>query len=177
VSKKKARGKRKRAAKKSGKDSDKKSTKGGAGRTKKPVDLAQVRENISTLVRESAEEIATGVIKVAKTGQLTSAKYLFEAVGLYPTTEQTAPRPLEDSLAHTLLTRMGLPLDPVICDEEPVPAAFPSDANGESTETAMSSVAEEDGDGEREERPGPVLVKSEEQDGEAGREGREDAVE
>jgi hypothetical protein len=176
VSKKKAKGKRKRTAKKSGKGCAKKSTKRRASPKKKPVDLVQVRENINNLVGESAVAIATGVINVAKAGQLTSAKYLFEAVGLYPATEQTAPRPLENSLAHTLLTRMGLPLDPVICDEDPVPAASPSDENDESTETAGPSVAE-DGEGEREKELGPVLVVSEDQDAEAKGESREDTVE
>jgi hypothetical protein len=160
VSKKKARGKRKGTAKTSGKASAKRSTKRRASPKKKPVDLVQVRENINNLVGESAEAIATGVINVAKAGQLTSAKYLFEAIGLYPATEQTAPRQLENSLAHTLLTRMGLPLDPVICDEDPVPLALPSDKNSESTETAMPSVVKEDREGEHEKEPGPMLVES-----------------
>ena len=75
------------------------------------------------------------MIKVALTGQLATAKYLFEAVGLYPPTEQTVARPIETSLAHTLLTRMGLPLTPVACDEEFVPAALTSAAKDAVTET------------------------------------------
>jgi len=126
------------------------------------VDLVQVRENINNLVGESAVAIATGVINVAKAGQLTSAKYLFEAIGLYPATEHTAPRTLENSLAHTLLTRMGLPLDPVICDEDPVPVVLPSDENGERTETAVPSAEEEDMEGALEKEPGPVLVEGKE---------------
>jgi hypothetical protein len=38
-------------------------------------------EEHDNLVVDSAELIATGVITVAKTGQLAPAKYLFEAVG------------------------------------------------------------------------------------------------
>jgi len=68
---KKAKGKR------TAKQSEKKSVVG----TKKPVDMVQLRENINNLVGESAKDIATKVIEVAKTGQLASAKYLFEAVG------------------------------------------------------------------------------------------------
>jgi hypothetical protein len=169
VSKKKARGKRRGTAKKSRKDSAQKSTRRRASPKKKPVDLVQVRENINNLVGESAEALAAGVINVAKAGQLTSAKYLFEAIGLYPATEQTAPRPLENSLAHTLLTRMGLPLDPVICDEEPGPAASPSE-NGENIQAAMPIVGEEDRAGECEEEPRPMPVESEKQDGQAKRE-------
>jgi hypothetical protein len=115
VSVKKAKGKGKGTAKKSGNKS--KST------TKKPANMMQVRENINNLVRLAARDIATEVIKVAKTGQLASAKYLFEAVGLYPATEETLAKPLEDSLAHTLLRRMGLPTEPLICDEDEVLAA------------------------------------------------------
>src|SRR5277367_3795162 len=81
VSVKKAKGKGKGTAKKSAKKS--------AG-TRKPKDVVEVREAINTLVRASAELIAIEVIKVALTGQLATAKYLFEAVGLYPATEQTA---------------------------------------------------------------------------------------
>jgi hypothetical protein len=115
VSVKKAKGKGKGAAKKSAKKS--------APKTKKGKDIVQVRENIDELVKGSAEDIATEVIKVAKTGQLASAKYLFEAVGLYPPTEETAGPAVKDTLAHTLLTRMGLPTEPVITDEDQVPAA------------------------------------------------------
>jgi hypothetical protein len=104
-------GKGKAAAKKSG---------GSVKRSKKSKDVVQVRENINDLVKDSAEDIATEVIKVAKTGQLASAKYLFEAVGLYPPTEETRPTVKEDSLAHTLLRRMGLPTEP-LSEEEPEP--------------------------------------------------------
>ena len=104
MSMKKAKGKSKGTAKKSANKSTPKS--------KKPVDMVKVRENINDLVTDSAEDIATEVIKVAKTGQLASAKYLFEVVGLYPATEETKAKPQEDSLALTLLRRMGLPTEP-----------------------------------------------------------------
>jgi hypothetical protein len=132
-----------------------------AAAKKKGKDLVEVRENITELVMESAVAIANKVIEAAKTGQLTSARYLFEAAGIYPVTEQTAIRPIETSLAHTLLTRMGLPLDPVICSEEPVPALWKSDAKS-ATETARLTVVEEVPEGERAEDAGPVLVENEE---------------
>jgi hypothetical protein len=97
---------------------------------KKGKDIVEVRENINELVKASAKTIANKVIEVAKTGQLASAKYLFEAIGLYPATEQTAPTPVTGSLAHTLLTRMGLPTEPVIRDEEEAPVPVMRDVTG-----------------------------------------------
>src|SRR5580693_2533256 len=146
--KKKAKGKSKGTAKKTAKK------KASAKKTKKKgKDIAQVRENINELVKDSAKDIATEVIKVAKTGQLASAKYLFEAAGIYPATEQTAVNPIERSLAHTLLTRMGLPLDPVVCDEEPTVAILPGAVRGASDEAVKLRVVEEDAEGEGEEEP------------------------
>jgi len=75
------------------------------------VDILEVRENINSLVRGSAKDIAKKMIEVAKdTGQLALAKYLFEVVGLYPASEQTAGQPKEESLAQILLRRLGLPV-------------------------------------------------------------------
>jgi hypothetical protein len=154
VSAKKAEGKGKRTTTKLAKAEEEK-----VPEKKKGKDVAEVRENINELVKESAEEIAKGVIEAAKTGQLAPAKYLFEAAGIYPVTEQTAMRPIETSLAHTLLTRMGLPLEPVICDEEAVPVRLTSDAKVAS-EAAKPMVVEEVR--ECAEDAGPVLVEDEE---------------
>lgn len=136
MSVKKSRGKGKTAKKASAKFA-KATTKRASSSKKKAVDIIKVREKISDLVGESAKDIANEVIKVAKTGQLASAKYLFEVVGLYPPTEETAVRPKEDTLAHTLLKRMGLPTEPVTGDEDESPVALvmkvtqeADDANG-----------------------------------------------
>ena len=108
MSVKKARTKGKGTAKKS-------AAKKSAAKKKKGKDIVEVRQNINELVKDSAEDIATSVIEVAtRTGQLASAKYLFEAIGLYPATEQTATTPVAGSLAFTLLKRMGLPTEPMI---------------------------------------------------------------
>jgi len=128
---KKARGKSKATAKKPAVKS---------AETKKGKDIVEVRGNIDNLVKDSAELIAIEVIKVALTGQLATAKYLFEAVGLYPPTEQTVAPPIETSLAHTLLTRMGLPLTPLVSDEE-VPAV--------STNATTNTAAEASGAAEK----------------------------
>ena len=79
-----------------------------------PVDFAEVRKIIATLVRISAKHITEEVIKVAETGQLAPAKYLFEAVGLYPPGVEAA-KP-EDSLAYSLLKRMGLQPDAEVAE-------------------------------------------------------------
>ena len=110
---------------------------------KKPVDMVQARENVSQLVRESAAAIATGVIDVAKGGQLASAKYLFEAIGLYPATGQTPERPAEDSLAHILLRRMGLPLEPVVTDDDDEPMVLARGSRGIDDESDEPAVERE----------------------------------
>ena len=80
-----------------------------------PVDFAEVREIVAAMVRRSAKKIAEGVIKVAEKGQLGPAKYLFEAVGLYPPGAEV-PKP-EESLAYSLLKRMGLQPEAEVADE------------------------------------------------------------
>jgi hypothetical protein len=111
---------------------------------KKPVDMVQARENISDLVRESAAAIANGVILVARSGQLASAKYLFEAVGLYPATVQTPERPVEDTLAHTLLKRLGLPLEPVVTEDDEIRIKLARDARGMRDERSGPNVEREE---------------------------------
>ncbi|MFZ1005301.1 MAG: hypothetical protein WAN65_00585 [Candidatus Sulfotelmatobacter sp.] len=93
--------------------------------SKEPVDIARVRKDISNMVGDSATEIAAGMIDAALAGELAPAKYLFEMAGLYPAMEKTeAANPEEESLAHVLLKKMGLPIEPVIKDgnsQSPLP--------------------------------------------------------
>ncbi|MGD0570411.1 MAG: hypothetical protein ABSA78_18565 [Candidatus Sulfotelmatobacter sp.] len=117
---KKTKGKNKQKAKKPAKQSTKKPAKTPVIESvpgpEQQVDIVEVRLNINNLVGGSAKDIVAKVIEVAKTtGQLASAKYLFEAVGLYPASEQRASQPKEDSLAQILLRRLGLP---VSCEGE-----------------------------------------------------------
>lgn len=119
MSMKKAKGKGKKSA--AGKKVATKTTKKDEPKVTKQIDIVKVRQKIDNLVKASAKGIAIEMIKVAKTGQVAPAKYLFEAVGLYPPTEQTSAKPQGDSLAHTLLKRLGLPTDPVIVEEDPEP--------------------------------------------------------
>ena len=142
--------KKKKKAKGNSKSVAKKSAKKSTGSTKKPVDMVRVRENINNLVGSSARAIATKVIEVAKMGQLASAKYLFEAVGLYPATEETKAKAPEDSLAYTLLTRMGLPTEPVICDEDPLPSIVASEVKGATRGTKDAVQQDQDNEGDEE---------------------------
>jgi hypothetical protein len=113
--------------------------------TTEPVDLAKVRENINKLVGASGEEIAISLIEAAKKGQLATAKYLLEVAALYPPTEETEAKPQEDSLAHTLLRRMGLPLEPAVQDENLAAgltnAAKDADAAVEEKQNGMQKAA------------------------------------
>jgi hypothetical protein len=142
---KKAKGKGKPAAKKSA---------AKKAETNEGKNIVEVRGNIDNLVKDAAELIAIEVIKVALTGQLATAKYLFEAIGLYPATEQTAPTPVKGSLAHTLLTRMGLPTEPVICDEDETAAGSTSDVKAAKVEPVTLRVENEPG-AESEDGPEP----------------------
>jgi hypothetical protein len=119
---KKATGKRSQGAKTS---IPKESPKEKLEQTPKPVDAAQARENVASLVRGSATEIASGVLTLAKAGQLASVKYLFEMAGLYPAIEEAAGTLPENSLAHTLLRRMGQPTEPATCPDDQ-PATTPA---------------------------------------------------
>jgi hypothetical protein len=130
-------------AKAKGKGTAKKSAKEKA-ETKKGKDIVEVRGNIDNLVKASAELIATEVIKVALTGQLATAKYLFEAIGLYPATEQTAATPVAGSLAFTLLKRMGLPTEPTISEEDEPAAGLTGDVKAKA-EAPPASVENEPG--------------------------------
>jgi hypothetical protein len=109
---KKAKGKGKSAVKKV-------AAKKSSPKVKKGKDLDKVREGIDNKIKDSAQLIANKVIEMAKTtGQLAVAKYLFEAVGLYPASAESEARPIETTIAHQLLTKMGIPLEPVVLDED-----------------------------------------------------------
>jgi hypothetical protein len=97
-----------------------------AGKRLRPVDFMNLRKDIASRVGSAAKSILAAVIEQAQGGQLGAAKYLFEAVGLYPARAETASGP-EDSLAYTLLKRLGLPTDPWIGDEDGSPVGVGGD--------------------------------------------------
>ena len=90
----------------------------GAPISTDPADAVQVRKNVNSMVWNAAETIATEIINVAMSGQLAAAKYLFEAVGMYPAPKEIMEEKTGDnSLAHILLKRLGLPTEPITCDD------------------------------------------------------------
>lgn len=90
-------------------------------KSKKPVDLAQVREDISNMVGSEAKELAHAVVEEGRKGQLAPVKYLFEAIGLYPAPQENQAKPEEASMARTLLHRLGLPENLEVRQEEEPP--------------------------------------------------------
>ncbi len=83
----------------------------------KSADRVEAWKNIRKSVEDSAESIINGLIEGAKAGHLASAKFLFDLTGVGPPPEQAEKMVAEFSLAHTLLLRMGLSLDPVVAGE------------------------------------------------------------
>ena len=115
--------------KKKGKKSNKASGKGikkaakkkkGGKRTSKKnePDSSEVRKECSKLVKDDATQVTAAVIGEAKKGQLASMKYLFEMANIFPQAEDGSQSSAEeDSLAETLLHRLGIPTHPVVADE------------------------------------------------------------
>jgi hypothetical protein len=110
-------------------------SRGGRKRTKRlttgkksrqATDLAAIRQQITDLVRNQAVPMVEITISEVDKGHYAAMKYLFEMIGLYPA---AAPEETEgeDSLARTLLRRLGLPEEPMLeaettkdCQLEPV---------------------------------------------------------
>jgi|HubBroStandDraft_5_1064220.scaffolds.fasta_scaffold05397_2 hypothetical protein len=72
------------------------------------VDLGVVRDKITRLVGNHAIKMVNTTINEVGKGHYLAMKYMFEMIGLFPA---TAPEEAvqDDSLAKTLLRRMGLP--------------------------------------------------------------------
>jgi hypothetical protein len=75
------------------------------------MDLAEIRRQITDLVGNGALGMVETTIEEAGKGHYLGMKYLFEMVGLYPATSPD-DEPIQDSLAATLLRRLGLPEAP-----------------------------------------------------------------
>lgn len=88
-------------------------------RAKRESNPAEVRKDISKIVRSGARRITKAVMEQAGSGQLAPARYLFEVAGIYPAlTDGTFATEDEDCLAKTLLNRLNLPDKPIALDEE-----------------------------------------------------------
>jgi hypothetical protein len=77
-----------------------------------PVDLAEIRQQITNLVGNDAVSMVETTIEEVGKGHYQGMKYLFELIGLYPATV-TDEAPAQDSMAATLLRRLGLPESPM----------------------------------------------------------------
>jgi hypothetical protein len=88
-----------------------KRSKGARSAPKKPlkhVELGPVQEHITNLVANRAIKMVDNTIAEANKGHYLAMKYLFEMIGLFPATAPTETIE-EDSLAKTLMRRLGLP--------------------------------------------------------------------
>jgi hypothetical protein len=76
----------------------------------KQVDLVVVQKQITNLVGNGALKMVQNTMGEVNKGHYLAMKYLFEMIGLCPaTTSEEAQQ--DDSLAKTLLRRLGLPED------------------------------------------------------------------
>jgi hypothetical protein len=76
------------------------------------VDLAEIRQQITNLVGNGAVGMVETTMEEVGKGHYLGMKYLFELVGLYPATAADEA-PIQDSMAATLLRRLGLPESPM----------------------------------------------------------------
>jgi hypothetical protein len=74
----------------------------------KHVELAPIQEHITNLVANRAIKMVDNTIAEVNKGHYLAMKYLFEMIGLFPATTPTETIE-EDSLAKTLMRRLGLP--------------------------------------------------------------------
>src|SRR6185369_6004534 len=75
----------------------------------KPVDAEQLRQKVRNMVANQAYEMTRVMIgEVVDGGSVTAMRYLFELAGLYPVNAAMDQPEDQDSLAKTLLERLGL---------------------------------------------------------------------
>jgi hypothetical protein len=101
---------------------DKKAAKRSKRAAQKAKDLnpGTVRKNIARIVEANSVEIAEAVVEEALKGQLAPAKYLWEMSGIYPSLGEgdTSLAEYEESLAETLMKRLGIPYTPYGAEEQ-----------------------------------------------------------
>jgi hypothetical protein len=79
----------------------------------KPLDAAQVREQIAGMVMAKAMNLATAVVDNATAkGDLAPAKYFLEMAKIFPVPEG-GEGTNQDSLARTLMQALGIPEEPI----------------------------------------------------------------
>ena len=98
---------------------------------RKSPDMAEIRRQITELVGSGALEMVATTIEEVGKGHYLGMKYLFEPVGLYPATS-TDGESGSDSMAVTLLRRLGLPEVPVpeqkVTKDRETPSAVSEDS-------------------------------------------------
>jgi hypothetical protein len=77
------------------------------------VDLAEIRRQITDLVGIGAVGMVETTMEEVGKGHYLGMKYLFEMIGLYPAIA-AEDAPAQDSLAATLLRRLGLAEEPTV---------------------------------------------------------------
>ena len=91
------------------------------GTTKKKGDELNpqgVREQIRRIIEAHAEKMTEAVAGEGEKGQVAPVKYLFEVANIHPAKEDgSEATEREESLAETLLDRLGIPKDPVVADQ------------------------------------------------------------
>jgi len=98
--------KNKKAGKKTGK-------KKGEAKAKAETNPAEVRKEVSELVKAHATEMAQAVIGEGNKGQLAPVKYLFEVASIFPPVDDgTQATTEEDCLAKILIDRLRLAAAP-----------------------------------------------------------------
>ncbi len=136
----KKKGKSTTAAKKTAKK--KSSTKGK--KNQKEQNPADLRKNISKLVRSHARQMTKAVINVGEQGQLAPVKYLFEMAHIFPEPmDGMQSTKEEDCLAKTLLERLDLPTEPIARDEEDEVMVIPAGKAQGSDDVTKSEEDEE----------------------------------
>ena len=88
-------------------------------RSKKEKETADLRKDLVKIVKEHAPKMVGAVAGEGEKGQVGSVKFLLEMAGIFPVPEAevNAPDKREESLAETLLDRLGIPKTPVVADE------------------------------------------------------------
>ncbi len=122
----------KRAKPHTGTKGSKKSMAASRG-SRKPVDLAEIRQQIANLVGNDAIGMVETTIEEVAKGHYLGMKYLFEMVGLYPSTGGDGDL-VPDSMAATLLRRLGLPETPAAEEKVTKDRESPSAVSDDSLE-------------------------------------------
>lgn len=142
--------KRKKAA---GKTVKKAATKGNSKRKggKKEPDPKEVRTECAKLIKDEASDMTAAVIAAGKTGQVAPVKFLFEMAHIFPAADDGSETSAEEeSLAKTLLNRLGIPTDPVMADEDEKDDAVMDESRGPDEK--------EEPEEENEEKPAASVV-------------------